>query len=322
MGGKAVRMKILLFGAAGQVGWELQRSLSTLGQVHACDRTKVDLTNLAKIRAVIQDYQPAIIVNAAAYTAVDKAESEPELARRINAEAVGVMAEEAKHLNAWFVHYSTDYVFDGTNSKAYTETDVPNPLSVYGKTKLQGEEAIRRSGCQHLIFRTSWVYAAHGRNFAKTILRLAKERTELRVVADQFGAPTSAEYIADITALALYQIKKYSPQYQREDTGQERNLLAPVHIMGTYHLVPKGETSWHGFARYVIEQAHQHGYPLCASMDKVFPISTAEYPLPAARPANSCLATQKLVETFGIHLPPWQYHVDRVVSELIKQEVM
>lgn len=299
-------MKILLFGAAGQVGWELQRSLAPLGEVVACDRQAVDLSDLMQVRATIHTHKPTVIVNAAAYTAVDKAESEPDLAQRINAEAVGVMAEEAKQLDAWLVHYSTDYVFDGTKSGAYTETDTPNPLSVYGRTKLQGEEAIEQSGCRHLTFRTSWVYATHGHNFARTMLRLAKERTELRVVADQIGAPTSAEFIADTTVLCLYSIFNYQKVAE--------------HVSGTYHLVPAGETSWHGYARYVIELVRQYSYPLRTTVEQVKPIATAEYPLPAPRPANSRMDSGKLVETFGIYPPPWQRHVNRLVTELMKQK--
>ena len=300
-------MKILLFGAAGQVGWELQRSLAPLGEVVACDRQAADLSDLMQVRATIHAHKPSVIVNAAAYTAVDKAESEPDLAQRINAVAVGVMAEEAKQLDAWLVHYSTDYVFDGTKSGAYTETDAPNPLSVYGKTKLQGEEAIRQSGCRHLIFRTSWVYATRRHNFARTMLQLARDRTELRVVADQIGVPTSAEFIADSTALCLYRLL---------------NSGIPVaeQVAGIYHLVPAGTTSWHGYARYVIEQARAHGYPLSATANSVHPISTAEYPTPAIRPANSRLDTSKLVNTFGINMPPWQHHVNRLVTELLKQK--
>lgn len=295
-------MKILLLGKNGQLGWELQRALAPLGDVVACGREQADMENIDVLRQLVRHVSPQIIVNATAYTAVDKAESEADRARRINAEAVGMLADECKCLNAWLVHYSTDYVFDGTKEGFYTETDAPNPLSVYGRTKLLGEQAVQQSGCKHLIFRTSWVYAARGANFVKTMLRLAKERDELKVVCDQIGAPTSAELIADTTALCLFRL-------------QHDTLLASK-ANGLYHLVAAGETSWHGYAQHVIAAARQHNMELRSAIDKILPITTAEYPLPARRPANSRLSTLKLSHTFGIILPAWQSHLDRVITEL------
>ena len=296
-------MKILLLGSNGQVGWELQRSLAPLGQLKACDHNTVDLAKIDELQARIRDFSPAIIVNAAAYTAVDMAESEAEKARRINAEAVAELAAEAKCLDAWLIHYSTDYIFDGTKSTAYVETDSAKPQSVYGKTKFEGEEAIRKSGCKHLIFRTSWVYAARGSNFAKTMLRLAKERDELNVVGDQVGVPTSAELIADITALCLYRVTN--------DNAFGKQAV------GTYHLSPSGETNWHEYARYVIAEAQHYGVKLRTKPENIHPISTSEYPLPAKRPANSLLDTKKLTNTFSVHMPVWRTQVKRLVSELV-----
>jgi dTDP-4-dehydrorhamnose reductase len=301
-------MKILLLGANGQVGWELQRSLAPLGQMKACDRHALDLGNFEGLRACTRDYRPGIIVNAAAYTAVEKAESEQDKACRINAEAVALLADEAKQLNAWFIHYSTDYVFDGTKSNAYLETDETNPQSVYGKTKLQGEEAIKVSECNHLIFRTSWIFAARGANFAKTMIRLAKEQEELKVVNDQFGVPTSAELIADVTALCLNQI------------AQEKNPIP--NVTGTYHLTPTGKTSWHGFAQFVIAEAYRAGETFRLTPEKVLPISTSEYPMPVKRPSNSQLDTQKLRDTFNLYLPPWQTHVKRLITEIHSEQTI
>ncbi|WP_371364044.1 dTDP-4-dehydrorhamnose reductase [Pseudomonas sp. QL9] len=292
---------ILLLGAEGQVGWELQRALAPLAELTICNRASGDLENLDALRALVREHRPDIIVNAAAYTAVDRAESDEQCARRINAEAVAVLAEEAKALNAWLVHYSTDYVFDGSGERAFREEDVTGPLSVYGQTKREGEEAILRSGCLHLIFRTSWVFAARGANFAKTMLRLASERDELRVIADQFGAPTSAELIADTTAQILGQVL----------CGQVTGNAS-----GLYHLVAAGEASWHGYASFVIEEALRLGMTLKCASDRVHPITTADYPLPARRPANSRLDTTKLRRTFGLKLPHWQFHVRRLLAEL------
>ncbi len=304
MGGEAVQvMKILLLGKDGQLGWELQRSLATLGEVVACGRDEADLTNLTALRALVRKISPQVIVNAAAYTAVDKAESEPDRALLINSEAVDLLAKEACLLDARFIHYSTDYVFDGSKEGAYLETNATAPLGVYGQSKLSGEEAIRNSGCRHLILRTSWVYAARGNNFIKTILRLAGERDELKVVNDQIGAPTSAELLADITACCLYRLKYDTSFYNKR--GE------------TFHLTASGTTSWHGFAQFILDEALGHGVQLCARSENVLPIPTSAYPLLAKRPANSQLTTTKISTTFSLELPSWQLHAKRVVAEII-----
>jgi dTDP-4-dehydrorhamnose reductase len=297
-------MKILLVGKEGQVGWELQRSLSTVGDLVASEQHELDLECLDDVRRWVHRHKPDIIVNAAAYTAVDQAESEPDKAQRINAEAVGVLAEEANRLNAWLVHYSTDYVFDGEKNAPYDEGDLPNPLSVYGRTKLEGEVRIRDRHVKHMIFRTSWVFAARGNNFAKTMLRLAKERETLSVIADQHGAPTSAELIADVTALALHQ------------AVQNRNH---ADVAGTYHLVAQGETTWHGYAQYVLTLARERGIMLKTAPEEVYPIKTEAYPLPAKRPHNSRLNVSKLTSTFRVHLPDWRHHVRRLIEEMASQ---
>jgi dTDP-4-dehydrorhamnose reductase len=295
-------MKILLFGKNGQVGWELQRSLAPLGELIALDRNSTnycgDLTNLDGIAKTIRTIAPDVIVNAAAYTAVDKAESETELARTINAHAPRVLAEEAKRGNAWLVHYSTDYVFDGSGDTAWLETDNTAPLSVYGATKLEGEQAIIDSGCQHLIFRTSWVYAARGGNFAKTMLRLAAERDRLTVINDQFGAPTGADLLADVTAHAIR-------------TVQQRPELA-----GLYHLVASGETTWYDYARFVIHFARNSGVDIKVADDAITPVPTSAFPTPATRPHNSRLNTSKLCANFDMNLPHWQTGVARMLTEL------
>jgi dTDP-4-dehydrorhamnose reductase len=301
-------VKILLLGKNGQLGWELQRSLAVLGEVVACGRAEADLENLAELQAVVRKVSPQIIVNAAAYTAVDKAESEPERAFLINSKAVDMLAKEANILNAWLIHYSTDYVFDGTKEGPYLETDATNPLGIYGKSKLSGEEAIRASGCKHLILRTSWVYAARGNNFIKTMLRLAQERNEIKVVVDQIGAPTSAELLADVTACCLYRL-----QYDASFAS---------HQGGTCHLAADGSTSWHGFAQFIINEALHHGVELAASSENVLPILTREYPLPAKRPANSQLTTSKISTTFGLKLPPWQLHAKRTVAEIVNANIL
>jgi dTDP-4-dehydrorhamnose reductase len=289
--------RILLLGCNGNVGWELQRALSPLGELLSYSRNNCDLSNLDQLHQIISTVNPAIIVNAAAYTAVDKAEQERDLARRINTEAVATIADCAQQKNALLVHYSTDYVFDGQKTGWYTETDPTGPQSVYGASKLESEEAIINSGCRHLIFRTSWVFATRGGNFAKTILRLAQERETLRVIADQWGAPTSAELIADISAHALC------------STYTDR---APG---GLYHLAAAGETNWHRYAEFVIEQARRLGAEL--TVRNVEAIPTGEYPLPAQRPANSRLSTEKLRSTYELNLPNWQYHVQRMLMELL-----
>jgi len=277
-------MKILLTGRSGQVGYELERSLQGIGEVVAVDRERMDLSDLDQVRSVIRAVKPQLIVNPAAYTAVDKAESEPELAFRINAEAPGVMAEEAKQLGAALVHYSTDYVFPGTEPGARKETDATGPANVYGASKLAGEQAITASGVPHLIFRTSWVYGMRGKNFLLTMLRLAKERDELRIVNDQHGAPTWSRTIADSTALVLAQ------------AGQGGAAWWAAHS-GVYHLSSQGQTTWFGFTEAILKQA---------GIDcRLVPITTAEYPLPAKRPAFSVLSSQRLIEQF-CSLPTWQ----------------
>lgn len=298
-------MKILLFGKGGQVGWELQRSLAVLGEVVALDFGSVGLcgnfADLAGLAATIRQVAPDVIVNAAAHTAVDKAESEPELARTLNALAPGVLADEAQKLGAWLVHYSTDYVFDGSGNAPWRETDATGPLSVYGQTKLEGEQAVARC-TRHLIFRTSWVFAARGGNFAKTMLRLAREREQLSVIADQFGAPTGAELLADVTAHALRSVLS-EPESSR--------------LAGLYHLVAAGETSWHGFACHVLERAQARGQTLKAGPANVLAIGTADYPTPAKRPFNSRLDTTRLRTAFGLHLPDWRIGVDRMLDEIL-----
>lgn len=296
-------MKLLLLGKNGQVGWELQRALAPLGEVIALDFDSrprpADFTQPESLAALVRELRPDAIVNAAAHTAVDKAESEPDLARAINATAPAVLAREAAALGAWLVHYSTDYVFDGSGSAPRDETASTAPLSVYGRTKLEAEQAIAASGCRHLVLRTSWVYAARGGNFAKTMLRLAAERDALNVIDDQVGAPTGAELLADITAQAL-----------------PRAMANPA-LGGLYHCAAGGETSWHGYARHVIERARAAGTPVKVAADAVRPIPTAQYPTPAARPLNSRLDTRKLRGTFGLVLPPWQQGVDRMLDEIL-----
>jgi dTDP-4-dehydrorhamnose reductase len=258
-----------------------------------------DFTRLDDMAQTVRAIAPDVIVNAAAYTAVDKAESEPELVRTINALAPGMLAREARTLGSWLIHYSTDYVFDGSGSKPWVETDPIGPLSVYGSTKLEGEEAIRASGCRHLIFRTSWVYAARGGNFARTMLRLAQERECLTVIDDQIGAPTGADLLADVTAHAI------------------RTALQQPELSGLYHLVAGGETSWHGYACFVLDLARQAGVELKVAAENVIPVPTSAFPLPARRPLNSRLDTSKLQTTFGVHLPSWQAGVARMMEEVL-----
>lgn len=297
-------MKILLLGKNGQVGWELQRSLAPLGEVLALGRDGApglsgDFAHPESLAATVRDVAPDLIVNAAAHTAVDKAESEPELARAINALAPGVLAREAALLGALLVHYSTDYVFDGSGDAPWTEDAPTGPLSVYGATKLEGEQLIRDSGCRHLIFRTSWVYAARGGNFAKTMLKLAAERDALTIIDDQHGAPTGAELLADVTAHAA------------------RMALANPELAGTYHLAAGGETTWHGYARHVIEFARAKGQPIKVAPDAIRPVPTSAFPTPAKRPANSRLDTRKLQQAFGLVLPAWQRGVERMLNEIL-----
>jgi dTDP-4-dehydrorhamnose reductase len=296
-------LKILLLGKNGQVGWELQRSLAPLGELVALDRHSSelcgDLGDLPGLADTIRRVRPDVIVNAAAHTAVDKAESEPDLARTLNALAPGVLAQEAAKLNALLVHYSTDYVFAGSGTRPWVETDTPAPLSVYGRSKLEGERAIQSSGARHLIFRTSWVYAARGGNFAKTMLRLAQERERLTVIDDQFGAPTGADLLADVTAHAVRQV-----------------LQRPTDA-GVYHLVASGETSWNGYAKYVLAQAERAQAAIKLVAKEVIAVPTSDFPTPATRPLNSRLDTTKLQATFGLRLPHWQKGVARMLAETL-----
>jgi dTDP-4-dehydrorhamnose reductase len=296
-------MRILLTGKNGQVGFELQRALAPLGEIVAVDQSDCDLADAAAIRRLVAATQPGIIVNPAAYTAVDKAESEPALAQAINGAAPGILGEEAKKLDALVVHYSTDYIFDGRKAGGYAEDDAPNPQSVYGKTKLAGEQALAASGARYLIFRTSWVFGAHGANFAKTMLRLAAERDSLKVVADQFGAPTSAALIADVTAQVLGQY-----------LCRHANQCFPC---GLYHLAAAGRTNWHEYAQAVVQAALAAGKPLRLRPDDVRAITTAEYPSPAPRPANSCFDTTRLRNTFGLCLPDWRQGLEHVMTQLL-----
>ena len=296
-------MKILLLGKNGQVGWELQRSLAPLGELIALDRHSADLcgdlSNLAGLANTVRAIRPDVIVNAAAHTAVDRAESEPELANTLNALAPGVLAQEAAQLGALLVHYSTDYVFDGSGERPWQETDTPAPLSVYGHTKLAGERRIQAAGVRHLIFRTSWVYGARGGNFAKTMLRLAQERERLTVINDQFGAPTGADLLADVTAHAI------------------RQVLAQPQDCGLYHLAAAGETTWHAYAQHVLAQARLAQPTLSIKATEVAPVPTSAFPTPARRPLNSRLATHHLQTTFGLTLPPWQQGVNRMLAEVL-----
>ena len=295
-------MRILLFGKNGQLGWELQRSLAPLGEVVALgtnDHPCADFRRPSDVAATVRALAPDVIVNAAAYTAVDTAESEPQVASVVNAVTPGVLAEAAAGLNAWLVHYSTDYVFDGTGSAPWREDDPISPLNEYGRSKLAGEENIRASGCRHLIFRTSWVYAARGGNFARTMLKLAQERDSLKVINDQHGAPTGADLLADITAHAL------------------RSALARPELAGTYHVAPAGETTWHGYACHVIERARAMGVPVKVAADAIQAVPTSAFPTAAQRPANSRLNTRKLRTAFGLHLPEWQAGVNRMLTEIL-----
>jgi len=296
-------MTILLFGKNGQVGHELLSTLAKLGEVVAPDRPAIDFAVPESLRAVVRRYHPSLIVNAAAYAAVDKAESDADRAFAVNATAPGVLAEEAEAIDAALVHYSTDYVFDGRKTAPYVETDVTAPLSVYGRSKRDGELAVRLCK-KHLIFRTSWVFGAHGHNFVKTMLRLAKERRNLRVVADQFGAPTSAALLAQLTAKVLSLMSGQS-------TADPR--------WGLYHLVAGGETSWHGLACDAIARASAMGLPLQASPETIESITSADYPTPARRPANSRLATTKLRGTFAVTLPDWTVGLNAVLDQLIPE---
>ena len=298
-------MKILLFGPNGQVGWELQRSLAPLGEVLSLDRHSThycgDLSRPGQLAQTVLAYKPDFIVNAAAHTAVDRAESECELAKVLNTDAPAALAKAAAQVGAWLVHYSTDYVFDGGGMHARQEDDGPGPLNVYGQTKLNGEKAIVASGCNYLIFRTSWVYAARGGNFAKTMLNLAQKRHKLTVISDQHGAPTGADLIADVTAHAMRRVLK------------SENLS----FRGVYHLVASGETTWHGYASYVIEKAKVIRPDLRIMADELVPVPSSDFPTPALRPLNSRLCTHKLQHAFGLVLPSWQHGVDRLLAEIL-----
>ena len=297
-------MKILLFGKSGQVGWELQRSLAPLGELIALDSASRemcgDFSDPAELARTVRKVAPDVIVNAAAYTAVDKAESEAELARTVNALAPGALAEEAMRANSLLVHYSTDYVFDGGGDQPWRETDATAPLNVYGATKLEGEQLIQQSGCRHLILRTSWVYGARGGNFIRTMLKLAQERDSLNVIDDQVGAPTGADLLADVTAHAIR-------------AAQQR-----PEVTGLYHLVAAGEVSWHGYARFVIDYAARSGVDIKVAPDAINAVPTSAFPTPARRPHNSRMDTAKLRQTFDLHLPDWRVGVARMLSEVLE----
>jgi dTDP-4-dehydrorhamnose reductase len=295
-------VKILLFGRDGQVGKELRRTLPPLGDVVACGRVEADFSEPERIRAIVRDVRPDVVVNAAAYTAVDKAESEPVLAHTINAASVGAIAQECARIGAWLVHYSTDYVYDGSKRTPYVETDATNPLSVYGRTKLAGEDAIRASGAEHLIFRTCWVYAVHGVNFISKILQRAAERRTLEVFDDQHGAPTDAALIADVTAIAL-----------RASAG---DASGAVGLAGTYHLAPTGDTTWYDYACEIVAIARAAGLPVMVDTDGVRRSRTVVSPGQAVRPAYSVLSTALLTKKFGCEMPHWRSGLDRVVLDI------
>lgn len=298
-------MKILLFGKNGQVGWELQRSLAPLGELVALDSSSRemcgDLADPAELARTVRKVAPDVIVNAAAYTAVDKAESEVELARTVNALAPGALAEEAMRAKSLLVHYSTDYVFDGSGDQPWLESDATAPLNVYGATKLEGEQLIQQSGCRHLILRTSWVYGARGGNFIKTMLKLARQRDSLNIIEDQIGAPTGADLLADVTAHAV-RAAEHRPD-----------------VSGLYHLVAGGETSWHGYARFVIDFAARSGIDIKVARDAIKAVPSSAFPTPAKRPLNSRMDTTKLKQTFDLNLPDWQIGVARMLSEVLEK---
>lgn len=300
---KRATPRLLVTGCNGQVGFELQRSLAPLGEVIALDRQACDLAQPDMVRRVVRELRPDVIVNAAAHTAVDKAEQEAQLAEAINGSAPGSLAEEARALGSLLVHYSTDYVFDGTMSGRYRETDPVNPQSSYGRSKLAGEQAITAAGGTALILRTCWVFGAHGGNFAKTMLKLGQERDSLRVVADQHGAPTSAALIADVTAQIIGRFWLHGDRAQFPS--------------GIYHLAAGGETNWHAYAQEVFRVARAHGIALKVDEGSVQPIATHDYPLPAPRPANSRLDTSRLQQTFGVHLPPWERGLHYVLEQIL-----
>ena len=303
--------KILLFGKGGQVGWELQRSLAPLGDLVALDFDSTvycgDFTNLAGLAETVRAVRPDVIVNAGAHTAVDKAETEPDLVRTINALAPGVLASAAANTGAWLVHYSTDYVFDGSGTTPWVETDTPAPLSVYGRTKLEGEQLIQSSGCKHLIFRTSWVYSARGGNFAKTMLKLAQERQTLKVVGDQFGAPTGADLLADVTAHAIRQV-----------LAQPAAMSAD--LAGLYHLAPTGFISWFEYAKEVFSHVRIEEFAIKIIANEIQAVASSAYPTAARRPLNSRLDTAKLQSTFNLTLPHWKPGVARMLTEFLETQ--
>lgn len=294
-------MKLLLFGADGQLGWELRRALAPLGQLVALTRSMEggDLTRTSEVAETIRRFRPDVIVNAAAYTAVDLAESEPEIARLVNGRAPGKLAELACEIGAWLVHYSTDYVFDGSGRSPWREMDITGPLNAYGIGKLEGEEAIRESGCRYLILRTSWVFSNRGKNFPRTLLRLAAERDFMQVVSDQIGAPTGAALLADASAHAI------------------RAAMVRPGVAGIYHLAASGETSWYDYARFILEIVQKQGGKVRLRSTAISPILTANYSTPAPRPLNSRLDTHRFTETFDLRLPPWESGVASVLTEIM-----
>ncbi|POA24509.1 MULTISPECIES: dTDP-4-dehydrorhamnose reductase [unclassified Pseudomonas] len=296
--------KIVLLGSNGQVGWELQRSLPLLGTLVACDRSKVDLSDLEAVSVYLEQERPDVIVNAAAYNAVDLAESCEQEAQKINYHLVKVLADYAAANGVWLVHYSTDYVFDGESASPYIEADLPNPLSAYGRSKALGEKAVIASGCNYLLFRTSWVYSARGGNFAKTILRLAASKSSFSVVDDQAGAPTCASLVADTTVLCLYRIL----------SGDSSERLS-----GTYHLVASGYASWYEYARYLISEALKLGVQLKCTEEDIRPVGSSEYPTKAIRPKNSRLDNSKIKTAFNINIPDWKIHIKRTLSDIARQ---
>lgn len=295
-------MKILLFGKSGQLGWELQRSLAPLGELIALDSQDAggNFLQPQEVAHTVRRLAPDVIVNAAAYNAVDQAESEPAKTRQINALTPAILAREARQLNAWLVHYSSDYVFDGSGQTPWTETDIPRPLNVYGHSKAQGDAAIETSGCKYLTLRTSWMYAAHGENFAKTILRLAQEHAALHIVNDQIGAPTGADLLADITAHVLRQCRQ-TPE-----------------CAGLYHATASGETSWYDYARFLLAEARKLGLPMKATPESLVPVPSHRYPCRARRPNNSRLNTHKLRTRFALTLPDWHTGITRMLLETLE----
>ncbi len=294
-------MRLLLLGANGQVGWELNRSLMPLGEVVAIDRQQCDLSQPERLPALVRGISPAVIVNAAGYTVVDRAEGEEQLAMTVNGTAAGVLAEQARACGALLVHYSTDYVFDGTKEAPYLEEDVPNPVNAYGRSKLAGEIAIRQAGARYLIFRTSWIYAARGRNFVRMLMRLAAERDELPVVADQIGTPNWARNIADATVHAV-----------RQATAER---VDGSFASGLFHLTASGTTSWYGFAEAILDCAARNGLIAAQRLSRLRPVATEDYPTLAARPKNSRLGGNRLSEQFGISLPDWKQGLTLCLSE-------